>query len=80
MVSACSWNSDSLWPSLSDSGASGNNERAAAAAANEQTPASPAQPVFSPKYRVGGGFSYNQFDVGQELADLGITGVSTRPS
>ena len=36
-----------------------------------------AQPVFSPKYRVGGGFSYNQFDVGQELADLGITGVST---
>lgn len=34
------------------------------------------QPMFSPKYRVGGGFSYNQFDVGQELSDLGITGES----
>lgn len=36
-----------------------------------------AQPVFSPKYRAGGGLSINQFDVGQELADLGITGDST---
>jgi hemolysin activation/secretion protein len=35
------------------------------------------QPMFSPKYRVGGGLSINQFDVGQELADLGITGEST---
>lgn len=34
------------------------------------------QPVFNPTYRLGGGISYNQFDVGQELADLGITGES----
>lgn len=49
MVSACSWNSDSLWPSLSDSGPGGNDERAAAAAAaaNEQAPAASSQPVFS---------------------------------
>ncbi len=49
MVSACSWNSDSLWPSLSDSGPGGNDERAAAAAAaaDEQAPAASSQPVFS---------------------------------
>ena len=34
------------------------------------------QPVFNSKYRIGGGISYNQFDVGQELEDLGITGES----
>ena len=35
------------------------------------------QPIINPKYRVGGGLSINQFEVGQELADLGITGEST---
>ena len=34
------------------------------------------QPVISNRYRVGGGISYNQFDVGEELADLGISGES----
>ena len=34
------------------------------------------QPILNTTYRVGGGISYNQFDVGQELADLGISGES----